>query len=86
MISSNYLGTLTAQLAGLELTGYQKFLAEMMEQLPVATTIGFMTADGTIIEKEEDLPDGLRQLYNDYRIMAYNHLFDEDEHPEGFYG
>ena len=85
VISSNYLGTLTARLAGLPLTGYQKLHAELMEDLPVATTIGFMTADGTIVENEEDLPEELRQRYSDYRIMAYNHLFDEDEHPEGFY-
>ena len=85
VISSNYLGTLTARLAGLPLTGYQKLHAELMEDLPVATTIGFMTADGTIVENEADLPEELRQRYSDYRIMAYNHLFDEDEHPEGFY-
>ena len=80
-----YWFSLTARLAGLPLTGYQKLHAELMQDLPVTTTIGFMTADGTILENEEDLPEDLRQRYNDYRIMAYNHLFDEDEHPEGFY-
>ncbi len=84
-LSSNYLGTLTAQLAGLQLTGYQKLHAQLMEVLPVATTIGFQTADGTVTDSEEDLDDSTRTLYEKYRLMAYNHLLDEKEHPEGFY-
>ena len=85
MISANYLGTLTACLAGLELTDYQNLQMQLMEQLPVATTIGYMTADGTIAENEEDLPRETQELYEKYRIMAYNHLFDEENHPEDFY-
>ena len=84
-ISANYLGTLTAYLAGLELTGYQKLHWEMMSQLPVATTIGFMLPDGTVTDREDDLPEEARTLYEAYRILAYNHLFDEDSHPDGFY-
>jgi len=85
VISANYLGTLTACLAGLELTDYQNLQMQLMEQLPVATTIGYMTADGTIAENEEDLPRETQELYEKYRIMAYNHLFDEENHPEDFY-
>ena len=85
VISANYLGTLTAQLAGLELSDYQKLQAKLMECLPVATTVGFMTADGFITDRESELPEEARTLYEQYRIMAYNHLFDEDHHPEGFY-
>ena len=85
VISSNYLGVLTAHLAGLELTDYQIMLMDLMEQLPVCTTIGFQTADGTVYASEEDLPADVRALYEDYRLMAYNHLFDEDNHPEDFY-
>ena len=85
MISSNYLGILSAHLAGLELTEYQTMLMDLMEELPVCTTAGFQTADGTVYATEEDLPADIRALYEDYRIMAYNHLFDEDNHPEDFY-
>ena len=56
-----------------------------MSQLPVATTIGFMLPDGTVTDREDDLPEEARTLYEAYRILAYNHLFDEDSHPEGFY-
>ena len=69
----------------MQLTGYQKLHAQLMEVLPVATTIGFQTADGTVTDSEEDLDDSTRTLYEKYRLMAYNHLLDEKEHPEGFY-
>jgi phosphoglycerol transferase MdoB-like AlkP superfamily enzyme/uncharacterized protein YheU (UPF0270 family) len=85
-ISSNFLGTLTCRLAGFSLTPWEKMHAELMEQLPVATTVGFVTADGTVYGEESQLPEKVRTLYEQYRIMAYNHLFDQRHHPEGFYG
>lgn len=84
-ISSNNLGTLTAQLAGFPLTGYQKLHAELMKVLPVSTTVGFVTSDGTVTDKESDLPEATQKLYDQYRLMAYNHLFDSKHHPDGFY-
>lgn len=84
-ISSNYLGVLTAYLAGYDLTEYQTMLMELMEVLPVCTTIGFQTADGKIYATAEELPQDVLGLYEAYRLMAYNHLLDEDNHPEDFY-
>lgn len=86
LISSNFLGTLTCQLAGFPMTGWQKLHAALMEQLPVATTVGFVTADGTVYGSESALPEETAALYEKYRIMAYNHLLDEKHHPENFYG
>jgi len=84
-ISCNYLSTLTRQMANLPLSGFDMLLADMMERLPVATTAGFVTADGTVYETTEDLPEELQSLYEDYRLMAYNYLFDEKNHPDGFF-
>ena len=84
-ISANYLGTLTRQLANIPLSGYDMLLTELMEVLPVATTVGFVTADGTVCETAQELPGDIQALYENYRLMAYNHLFDEKNHPEGFY-
>ena len=86
VISSNFLGTLTAWLAGFPLTDWQKLHLQVMEQLPVATTVGFMTADGTVTDDETALPAQTQALYQRYRLMAYNHLFDQKHHPDGFYG
>lgn len=36
-------------------------------------------------EEEAELTEEQQALYDDYRIMAYNHLFDKDNHPEGFF-
>ena len=85
VISSNYLGVLAAHLAGCELTEYQTMLLELMEALPVCTTAGFLTADGQLYAQAEELPENILELYENYRLMAYNHLFDEENHPEDFY-
>lgn len=85
-LSANYLSTLTAQLANFPLTGYQKLHAELMKVLPVASTVGFMTGDGTVTDQESDLPEATQKLYDEYRLMAYNHLFDSKHHPDNFYG
>ena len=58
---------------------------QLMTVLPVSTTVGFVTADGFVTDKAEDLPADVQALYGDYRLMAYNYIFDENHHPENFY-
>lgn len=84
-ISSNYLGVLAAETAGLPLTGYQRQLSRLMEELPVASTAGFVTAEGDVYQQAEELPEDILAHYRDYEITAYNHLFDEKHHPENFF-
>ena len=84
-ISSNYLGVLTAEVAGLPLTGYQQLLSQLMDVLPVAGTAGYVTADGQVTQEVEQLPDYVQSLYRKYELAAYNHLFDEKHHPENFF-
>ena len=52
------------------------------------TTVGFRRPDGTLLGEgeESELTETEERLYNDYRLMAYNHLFDEKAHPEGYFG
>lgn len=84
-ISTNFFGTLTAELAGFPLTNWQKLHAELMNVLPVASTSGFFTSDGLTTDQESKLPAATQKLYEEYRIMAYNYLFDKKNHPSGFY-
>ena len=84
-ISCNYLSTLTRHAANLPLSGFDVLISEMMEKLPVATTVGFVSADGTVYERSDDLPEDLRALYENYRYMCYNYLFDKGNHPESFF-
>ena len=53
VISPNYLGVLTAQLAGFPLTGYMNFLAQMYEEIPAITPVGMITGDGEYLLREE---------------------------------
>ena len=84
-ISSNYLGVLAAEVAGLPLTGYQQLLSRLMDVLPVASTAGYVTAEGQITQEVEELPGYVQSLYREYELAAYNHLFDEKHHPEDFF-
>ena len=84
-ISSNYLGVLAAEVAGLPLTGYQQLLSRLMDALPVASTAGYVTAEGQITQEVEELPGYVQALYREYELAAYNHLFDEKHHPENFF-
>lgn len=84
-ISSNYLGVLAAEVAGLPLTGYQQLLSRLMDVLPVAGTAGYLTADGQVTQEAEELPGYVQSLYWEYELAAYNHLFDEKRHPEDFF-
>lgn len=84
-ISSNYLGVLAAEVAGLPLTGYQQLLSRLMDVLPVAGTAGYLTADGLVTQEAEELPGYVQSLYREYELAAYNHLFDEKRHPEDFF-
>ena len=84
-ISSNYLGVLAAEAAGLPLTGYQQLLSRLMDALPVAGTAGYVTADSQVTQEVEELPGYVQSLYHEYELAAYNHLFDEKHHPENFF-
>lgn len=87
-VSSNLLGTLTMALAGVQLTDYEQLHTRLLDALPVNTTIGFKRADGTLLgdTEESSLSKSEEKLYNNYRIMAYNHLFDDKNQPEGYFG
>ncbi|MDY3905560.1 MAG: LTA synthase family protein [Lawsonibacter sp.] len=79
VISPNYLGVLTAQTAGLPLTGYMNFLAQMYQELPAITPVGFVTGDGRFVE-EKELDAGQQEWLRRYEILNYCgmvDLFDE---------
>ena len=75
VISPNYLGVLTAQVAGLPLTGFMEFLAQMYEELPAITPVGFVTGDGEFLE-EEQLSDSQKEWLRQYEILNYCGMID----------
>ena len=79
IISPNYLGVLTAQTAGLPLTGFMNFLAQMYEELPAITPVGIITGEGEYLKKKE-LSEEQQQWMENYEILNYCgmvDLFDE---------
>ena len=79
VISPNYLGVLTARLAGLPMTGFMNFLSQLYEELPAVTPVGFITGDGQYLARSE-LNEEQRLLLDIYETLNYCgmvDLFDE---------
>lgn len=74
-ISANYLSTLLLQVAGLETTEYNDYLAALYQQLPVIDSVGYRSKDGTLYEKD-DATSPYADLINGYDILNYNNLLD----------
>ena len=75
MVSPNYLGVLTAQKAGLPLTGFMNFLSRMYEELPAVTPVGFVTGDGQFLS-EKELSAEQRAWLEQYEILNYCGMID----------
>ena len=79
VISPNYLGVLTAQMAGMPLTCFMNFLSQLYEEMPAITPVGIITADGEYLEREE-LNEEQQQWLETYETLNYCgmvDLFDE---------
>ncbi len=83
-ISVNYLGGILMDAAGLPLSGYQKFLSDLMKKFPVVNANVYRDSDGTFYSygEDEEKESGL----SDYRILQYNHLVDGKHRDDSFFG
>ena len=82
-ISINYLHSLMIDKIGLEKTGYNKFLLDMYEQIPVITGNGYFGADGKFY-KIDKKSSPYYEYIKKYSIIEYNHLFDA-KHRNSFF-
>ena len=82
-MSANYLSAYLMKVIGAELTGYQKYLLELMEEVPLITANGYRGADGKIHELDEksEYSDKIKE----YQMIQYNNLFDASNRVEEFY-
>ncbi len=78
VLSPNYLGVLTAQAAGLPLTGFMNFLSQLYEELPVITPVGLITGDGQAVKREE-LTGEQQEWLLAYETLNYCGIVDLDE-------
>ena len=79
VISPNYLGVLTARLAGLPMTGFMNFLSQLYEELPAITPVGFVTGDGEYLARSELNEEQQRwlEVYETLNYCGMVDLFDE---------
>ena len=85
-LSANYLSPVLKQAAGMELTGYDRFLLSLREELPIVTLNGYWDKDGTFYEQLEDRSSPWYDRLQEYDMLVYNHLFDEKNRNDEFYG
>lgn len=72
-VSLNYLSGLLLRAAGLEGTGYTKFLEQLRQEVSVITAVGTMDKDGNLYAVGESTP--YDSLLNDYAVLQYNNAF-----------
>lgn len=73
-MSANYLSSYILKIAGLETTGYNRFLLNLQKKVPIINAVGYIGADGkqyTFDDESEYKSDILK-----YQILQYNNLID----------
>ena len=85
-LSSNYLMPVMKQAAGMELTGYDRFLLELHEDLPIVSLNGYWDRDGVYYKKPDDPDSPWYDRLQDYGMLVYNHLFDTEHRTDEFFG
>lgn len=83
-ISSNYLSPYLLKTLGLPMTGYDKYLMDLYEKIPVISQICYKDTQGNVYDPEDDsFP--YKDLLNDYHILQYNNMFDTKNRVEEFF-
>ncbi len=82
--SPNFLGVLTAQAAGLPMTSYMQFLADLYEEMPAVTPVGFATKDGRFLAREE-LDDRQQEWLWQYEVLNYCGMVDLFDEARPYY-
>lgn len=72
--SLNYLYSILAERLDLPMTGYQEYLVNLSEELPVLAAGGYWTKDGEFYTLD-DVESPYFEMVNDYHILEYNYIF-----------
>lgn len=82
-MSANYLSSYVMKIAGNKLTGYNKFLLSLQEELPVISAVCYKDKNGNVYANDEK--SEYSDLLRSYQILQYNHLFDEENRANDFF-
>lgn len=83
-ISANFLSSLLLDTAGIPQTEYGYFLSELQAEIPVMTANFYLDAAGNSHDYNEAV-SSQEELFNDYAILQYNHLFDHQNCLTAFF-
>ena len=73
-LSVNYLSSYVLDIAGVELTEYNKYLLKLSETLPVIDTVGYIDANNTYYRWSDN--SEYKQILSEYEKIQYNNIFD----------
>lgn len=83
MLSANYLSSVLLDTIGIRKTGYNKFLLDIQEQVPVITANGYFGGDGKFYQFEEESP--YKDILRKYSLLQYNNMFDYGNRRNQFF-
>jgi len=84
-LSLNYLSGLLTETAGLPQTGYQAFLSQLYEELPIINALGIRDRGGNWYPSAAALPEELRAQALNYQMLQYSDIFSAKDRPEAFF-
>lgn len=82
--SMNYLSTYLAEVAGIQKTGYLKFLTRLREEIPCINAIGYWGKDGNFYNRE-DKTSPYYKFIHQYHLLEYNNIFGKEEQISSFF-
>ena len=77
-ISANYLGPMTLETAGAQMSEYQEYVYSLKDKYPVISSSGCINANGVFVPLEMAAQD-----LHDYKIVQYEYVFDKDGETSG---
>ncbi len=82
--SMNYLQSILTETAGVEMSGYQRFLNDVRKEVLVITSQGYWGKNGKFYQLE-DKNSPYYDIIQEYRIMQYNMMFDTRNRDDDFF-
>lgn len=84
LTSTNYLGTMLLEEAGLPMPLYNRYLQRLMTQIPALNHLGCKKADGEWVSWKE-LEDPEKELEWEYECFQYNNLAEKRKRLDWFF-
>ncbi len=84
MTSTNYLGTKLLETAGLEMPEYNRYLLDLMEEIPALNHLGYQSSDGEWYSWSE-AGEEEAELEWEYECLQYNNLAENRKRLDWFF-